>query len=50
MDSDRAAQEIRIIRQLMERPVRYSTMSGLSGILAARRNDAGRLRAVITLL
>jgi hypothetical protein len=34
MDADRAASELKVIRQLMERPVRYSTMSGLSGILA----------------
>lgn len=34
MDADRAANELKVIRQLMERPVRYSTMSGLSGILA----------------
>jgi hypothetical protein len=34
MDAQRAADELKVIRQLMERPVRYSTMSGLSGILA----------------
>lgn len=34
MDSERAAEELKIIRQLMERPIRLSTMSGLSGILA----------------
>jgi len=34
MNADKAAQELKVIRQLMERPVRYSTMSGLSGILA----------------
>lgn len=34
MDTQRAAEELKVIRQLMERPVRYSTMSGLSGILA----------------
>ena len=34
MDSERAANELAIIRQLMERPVRYSTTSGLSGVLA----------------
>jgi len=34
MNADKAAKELKVIRQLMERPVRYSTMSGLSGILA----------------
>jgi len=34
MDADKAAENLTIIRQLMERPIRYSTMSGLSGILA----------------
>ncbi len=34
MNANKAAQELKVIRQLMERPVRYSTMSGLSGILA----------------
>jgi len=34
MNADKAALELKVIRQLMERPVRYSTMSGLSGILA----------------
>ena len=34
MNADKAARELKVIRQLMERPVRYSTMSGLSGILA----------------
>ena len=34
MDKDKAAEELKTIRQLMERPIRYSTMSGLSGILA----------------
>jgi len=34
MNADKAAEELKVIRQLMERPVRYSTMSGLSGILA----------------
>jgi hypothetical protein len=41
MNSDRAAEELRTIRQLMERPVRYSTMSGLSGILAGAAALAG---------
>ena len=34
MDSNRAAQELAVIRELMERPIRYSTQSGLSGIWA----------------
>ena len=34
MDAERAGEELQVIRQLMERPVRYSTQSGLSGILA----------------
>ncbi|MCY2926236.1 MAG: hypothetical protein NT031_12490 [Planctomycetota bacterium] len=34
MDTQRAARELTVIRQLMERPIRYSTMSGGSGVLA----------------
>ncbi|MDP6046884.1 MAG: hypothetical protein QGH94_16315 [Phycisphaerae bacterium] len=34
MNADKAAENLTVIRQLMERPIRYSTMSGLSGILA----------------
>jgi hypothetical protein len=34
MDADKAARELQVIRELMQRPVRFSTMSGLSGILA----------------
>ena len=34
MDPNKAAEELKVIRALMERPIRYSTMSGLSGILA----------------
>ena len=34
MDTERAVSELKIIRQLMERPIRYSTMSGLAGIWA----------------
>ncbi len=34
MDQNKAAEELKVIRQLMERPIRYSTMSGWSGILA----------------
>jgi hypothetical protein len=41
MNADKAAEELKVIRQLMERPVRYSTMSGLSGILAGTAALAG---------
>jgi len=41
MDADRAAEELKVIRQLMERPVRYSTQSGLSGIIAGLAALAG---------
>ncbi|NLF32912.1 MAG: hypothetical protein GX591_18750 [Planctomycetes bacterium] len=41
MDSERAGKELAIIRQLMERPVRYSTTSGLSGVLAGAAALAG---------
>jgi len=41
MDAERAAEELKVIRRLMERPVRYSTMSGLSGILAGCAALAG---------
>ncbi len=34
MNADKAAENLAAIRQLMERPIRYSTMSGLSGIFA----------------
>jgi len=34
MDAEKAAEQLTVIRQLIERPVRYSTQSGLSGILA----------------
>lgn len=34
MNPERAAEELSVIRELMERPVRYSTQSGLAGILA----------------
>ena len=34
MKADKAAKNLAAIRQLMERPIRYSTMSGLSGIFA----------------
>lgn len=41
MDLNRAAQELKVIRALMERPVRYSTQSGLAGILAGVAALAG---------
>ncbi len=41
MNPDKAAAELKIIRQLMERPIRYSAMSGLSGILAGAAALAG---------
>jgi hypothetical protein len=34
MDIERASAELKVIRELMERPVCYSTMSGASGVLA----------------
>ena len=34
MDPDKAARNLQVIRQLMERPVRYSTQSGMSAVLA----------------
>ena len=34
MEPQKAAEELQVIRQLMERPIRFSTMSGLSGIVA----------------
>jgi hypothetical protein len=34
MDAEKAAENLKVIRQLMERPIRYSTMSGWSGIFA----------------
>ena len=41
MDESRAGEELKVIRQLMERPIRFSTMSGLSGILAGCAALAG---------
>ena len=41
MDPDRAAEELKVLRQLMERPIRFSTMSGLSGVLAGAAALAG---------
>jgi len=34
MDATKATQELTVIRQLMERPIRFSTMSGLAAIQA----------------
>jgi len=41
MDTQRASEELTVIRQLMERPVRYSTQSGLAGIVAGLAALAG---------
>ena len=41
MKAERAAEELKVIRQLMERPIRVSTMSGLSGIVAGLAAVAG---------
>lgn len=41
MDAQKAAKELTVIRQLIERPVRYSTASGLSGVLAGLAALAG---------
>lgn len=41
MNDSRAGEELKVIRQLMERPIRFSTMSGLSGILAGCAALAG---------
>jgi len=41
MNADKAAEELKVIRQLMERPIRYSTMSGFSGVLAGCAALAG---------
>jgi hypothetical protein len=41
MDSDKAARNLQVIRQLMERPVRYTTQSGLAAILAGGVTLAG---------
>ncbi len=41
MDAEKAAEELKVIRQLMERPVRYSTQSGLGAILAGCAALAG---------
>jgi len=43
MDAQKAAEELKVIRDLMERPVRYSTQSGLSGVLAGTAAIAGCL-------
>ncbi|MFA6134760.1 MAG: hypothetical protein WC869_12160 [Phycisphaerae bacterium] len=41
MDIENATQELKVIRQLMERPVRYSSMSGAAGVLAGAFALAG---------
>ena len=41
MDAQKAAEELKIIRQLMERPIRFSTMSGLAAIQAGLWAMAG---------
>jgi len=41
MDAQKAADELTVIRQLMERPVRSSTASGVSGIIAGLAALAG---------
>jgi len=41
MEPDRASRQLAAIRELMERPVRYSTQSGLSGIIAGAAAVAG---------
>jgi hypothetical protein len=41
MDADEASENLKVIRQLMERPIRFSTMSGLSAILAGAAALAG---------
>jgi hypothetical protein len=34
MDAEKAQRDLRVVRELMQRPVRYSTQSGLAAILA----------------
>ena len=41
MDANKAAEELTVIRQLMERPIRFSTMSGLAAIQAGLWAVAG---------
>lgn len=41
MDTQKASQELAVIRQLIERPVRYSTMSGAAGVFAGAVALAG---------
>ncbi|HHH75799.1 MAG TPA: hypothetical protein ENL03_02085 [Phycisphaerae bacterium] len=41
MEPQRAERELKMIRQLMERPVRYSTQSGYAGIIAGVAALAG---------
>ena len=41
MDANRAADELKVIRSLMERPIKYSTQSGLAGVVAGCAALAG---------
>ncbi|HUS48215.1 MAG TPA: hypothetical protein VNA25_07710 [Phycisphaerae bacterium] len=43
MNPQKAAENLEVIRKLMERPIRFSTMSGLSAILAGAAALAGVL-------
>ncbi|MCD4822965.1 MAG: hypothetical protein K8S55_00015 [Phycisphaerae bacterium] len=40
-DRDKAAEDLKVIRELMERPVKYSTQSGLAGIIAGMATLCG---------
>jgi hypothetical protein len=41
MENEKAFEELKIIRALMERPIRYSTLSGKSAVLAGLAALAG---------
>ncbi len=41
MDTEKAAEELKVIRRLMERPIRYSTQSGLAAVVAGAAALAG---------
>lgn len=43
MDSERAAEELKVLRTLMERPVRFTTQSGLAGLVAGAAAITGCL-------
>lgn len=49
MNAEKAADNLRVIRELMERPIRYSTMSGLSGIWAGAVTVGGCLADALAL-